>query len=58
MPLPVYKISGEKGPEHEKVFEIELLIDKKVFGRGSGRSKKEAEQIAAEEGIEKLKMKN
>lgn len=58
LPLPAYKVSGEKGPEHEKVFEIELLIDNKVFGRGSGRSKKEAEQIAAEEAIRKLKMQN
>ncbi|MBI5043568.1 MAG: ribonuclease III [Nitrospirae bacterium] len=58
LPLPVYKVSGERGPEHEKVFEIELLIDNKVFGRGSGRSKKEAEQIAAEEAIKKLKMQN
>ncbi|MBI5182267.1 MAG: ribonuclease III [Nitrospirae bacterium] len=54
--LPVYKVAAERGPEHEKIFEIELLIDNKVFGRGTGRSKKEAEQIAAEEAIRKLKM--
>jgi ribonuclease-3 len=53
--LPVYKVVGEKGPEHEKIFEIELLIGDKLYGRGTGRSKKEAEQIAAEEAIRKLK---
>lgn len=56
--LPVYKVAGEKGPEHEKIFEIELLIGDKLYGRGAGRSKKEAEQIAAEEAIKKLKMQN
>lgn len=56
--LPVYKVAGEKGPEHEKIFEIELWIGNKPFGKGRGRSKKEAEQIAAEEAIKKLKMQN
>ena len=58
LPLPVYRVAGERGPEHEKIFEIELLIGDKVYGRGAGRSKKEAEQIAAEEAIRKLKMQN
>lgn len=58
LPLPVYKVAGERGPEHEKIFEIELLISDKLYGRGTGRSKKEAEQIAAEEAIRKLKMQN
>ena len=53
LPLPVYRVAGERGPEHEKIFEIELLIGDKVYGRGAGRSKKEAEQIAAEEAIKK-----
>ncbi len=55
--LPVYKVKKESGPDHRKTFEIELLIDGKVLGIGSGRSKKEAEQKAAEEALKNLTSK-
>lgn len=45
---PRYRIVGERGPDHAKVFEAEVLIEGRVAGHGSGRSKQAAEQEAAE----------
>ena len=42
-----YRIIGESGPAHDKKFDVEVVIDNIVYGRGSGKSKKEAEQMAA-----------
>lgn len=53
--LPAYRVLRESGPDHEKVFEVELSIQGRVWGGGTGRSKKEAEQKAAREVLEKLK---
>lgn len=52
--LPVYKVVRESGPDHKKTFEIELLIDGELYGIGTGRSKKEAEQKAAEGALKNL----
>ena len=46
-----YNISKEEGPDHNKVFHIDVLIDNSVVGQGSGRNKKEAEQMAAKEAL-------
>jgi ribonuclease-3 len=51
---PGYKVVAEKGPDHLKYFEVVALIGKKSYGRGSGRSKKEAEQVAARETLSLL----
>ncbi|PLX17825.1 MAG: ribonuclease III [Candidatus Muiribacterium halophilum] len=51
---PVYKVVGENGPDHCKVFEIVVLINNKEMGWGSGYSKKEAQQIAAKQAYTKL----
>ncbi|SES66775.1 RNAse III [Natronincola peptidivorans] len=48
-----YHVVKEYGPDHNKKFDVEVLIGDKVIGRGSGKSKKEAEQRAAEEAIKK-----
>jgi len=53
--IPRYKVVMEEGPSHNKSFYVEVEINKKVFGNGSGKSKKSAEQAAAREGLEKLK---
>jgi len=45
--LPRYEVVSESGPDHLKVFEVEISAAGKVIGRASGRSKKEAEQTAA-----------
>ncbi len=51
---PVYRIVHESGPDHEKVFEAEVLLNSEHVGYGRGRSKKEAEQAAAKEAWNKL----
>jgi ribonuclease III len=42
----------ESGPDHDKLFEVELRIKGDVVGRGVGRSKKEAEQLAARQALQ------
>lgn len=49
-----YRLTGESGPDHAKVFSMEVDLDGAPIGSGSGRSKKEAEQMAAKAAIEKL----
>ncbi len=51
--LPVYEISAE-GPDHDKRFTAVVLVDDEPLGTGAGRSKKEAEQAAAEQAYEQL----
>ncbi len=51
---PVYRIVNERGPDHNKTFEAEVIITNEVAGRGQGHSKKEAEQSAAKEAWGKL----
>jgi ribonuclease-3 len=46
---PTYKIEYERGPDHQKTFYIAVWIDSRTMGRGSGHSKKNAEQKAAKE---------
>ena len=42
-----YQLVEETGPDHDKTFSFEVLVNGEVFGRGSGKTKKEAEQMAA-----------
>lgn len=50
----LYRLTGESGPDHAKVFAVEVLINGTVVGVGEGSSKKRAEQEAACTAIEKL----
>ncbi len=50
-----YRLVGEKGPDHNKSFSVEVLIGGEVCGAGQGRTKKAAEQQAAYEAILKLR---
>lgn len=52
--VPRYRLVAERGPDHDKIFDVELSIRNEVMGRGMGRNKKEAEQMAAKEALEKL----
>jgi len=47
--LPEYVETSESGPDHMKKFEVEVRLNENVIGRGCGKTKKEAEQKAAEE---------
>ena len=52
-----YKILEERGPAHSREFISEVTLNNTLLGRGSGRSKKEAEQHAAQMAIGKLNQK-
>lgn len=49
-----YRLTGEEGPDHDKRFFVEVDLNGSPVGTGSGRSKKEAEQMAAKAAIERL----
>jgi ribonuclease-3 len=49
--LPEYRVISETGPDHQKQFQVELVLKGEVCGRGAGKSKKEAEQRAAKEAL-------
>ena len=51
----VYELACESGPAHKKSFEVTVLVDGQLMGRGRGSTKKAAEQQAARAGIEKLR---
>ena len=46
-----YRLAGTSGPDHDKTFDMELLLNSNVFASGQGRSKKEAEQMAAKQAL-------
>ena len=50
---PVYRITGEDGPAHDRTFHAQVLLNDKVMGEGAGGSKKHAEQQAARDALSK-----
>jgi len=52
--LPEYRVTSTSGPDHHKLFEIELRVGGRVLAHASGRSKKDAEQQAARAGLERI----
>jgi ribonuclease III len=50
----VYVVTEESGPPHERTFEVAALVAEEEVGRGSGRSKKDAEQAAASAALDRL----
>jgi ribonuclease-3 len=55
--LPFYKVINKEGPDHNRTFEIAVMVKGKVWGIGKGGSKKEAEQRAAFYALQKVKRK-
>ena len=51
---PEYKLVGSRGPDHKKEFEVAVTIEEKEYGRSIGKSKKNAQQEAAQIAIKKL----
>jgi ribonuclease-3 len=49
-----YVVTGESGPAHQRTFEVEATVEDETVGTGAGRSKKAAEQAAAEEALKRL----
>jgi ribonuclease-3 len=53
--LPEYLLVEEKGPSHKKVYIFEVAVNGKVYGKGEGKSKKSAEQMAAKDALKRMK---
>jgi ribonuclease-3 len=49
-----YVVTAEEGPPHERRFEVAAVVEGEALGRGAGRSKKDAEQAAAEAALDGL----
>ena len=54
-PLPQYRVAGEVGPEHRKLFHIEVLVGGDILAQGVGRTKKDAEQDAAKAALARIR---
>lgn len=54
---PKYKVASEEGPDHDKRFVIEVVVDNKTLGKGEGRSKSQAEQESAKKALSMLQSK-
>lgn len=52
--IPKYILVKESGPDHNKSFEINIILKHEVWGKGFGKSKKDAAQEAAQEALKKL----
>ena len=52
--IPRYVTLKEEGPDHDRTFTIEVYLDNRPYGVGMGKNKKDAEQAAAEEALQKL----
>jgi ribonuclease III len=55
LPLPEYRLVGSIGPDHRKLFQVEVIVKGERIGDATGRSKKEAEQEAARAALERLR---
>ncbi len=51
---PHYELVQETGPDHNKSFEVNVILNDMIMGRGYGKNKKSAEQKAARQALEKL----
>jgi ribonuclease-3 len=56
--VPIYKVAGETGPDHSKIFHVIVYVEDKETGIGLGASKKEAEQRAAFDALSKMESEN
>ncbi|MEX0721847.1 MAG: ribonuclease III [Balneolaceae bacterium] len=54
LPLPNYISVSESGPGHNRTFEVKVVVGEKELGKGSGKSKKKAEQEAAKVALEEI----
>jgi len=55
LPLPEYRLLGTMGPDHRKLFQVEVVVNGEALAESTGPSKKEAEQDAARAALDKLK---
>ena len=55
--LPEYITVSESGPDHNKLFEVSVFLNKTELGRGKGKNKKDASQVAAKNALKYLQKK-
>jgi ribonuclease III len=56
--VPIYQSVSESGPDHDKRFIVNVTVNREEYGIGEGKNKKEAEQKAAQQACEKLKIRS
>ena len=56
-PAPIYLLKNTIGPDHQKIFEVEVVVDNKSLGFGKGTNKQQAEKMAARAAMEKIVIK-
>src|SRR5262249_3515813 len=54
LPLPDYRLVGTVGPDHQKQFQVEVVVNGEALAQATGPSKKDAEQEAAKLALEGL----
>src|SRR5258708_26520462 len=54
-PLPEYRLAGTIGPDHRKLFQVDVVLRGTAIAQGTGASKKEAEQESARLALQSLK---
>jgi ribonuclease-3 len=52
--VPRYAIVKEEGPDHDRTFTVDVILNSVKLGSGTGKNKKEAEQVAASEALDEL----
>jgi ribonuclease-3 len=52
--IPEYRLISSEGPDHAKLFTVEVVVGSQVVGQGQGRNKKQAELNAARQALETL----
>jgi len=55
LPLPDYRLVGTVGPDHQKKFHVEVVVNGEPFGEAIGATKKDAEQEAARAALDRLR---
>jgi len=56
-PTPTYEVVKEKGPDHDKIFTVAVMVDDQKWGEGEGTSKQRAQTEAAKKGLLRLEKK-
>lgn len=53
LPTPTYEVVSELGPDHDKIFTVQVLVGEEAVGTGTGKSKQAAQQAAAKAALER-----
>lgn len=55
---PLYRVTSEDGPDHDKIYTVQVNLGGQKYGEGQGTSKQKAEQSAAQDALERMQEKN